>query len=218
MAPHKIESGDFHQGKKESAKRNRSLSPPKETTEDGSDPLAMLTPQLYQRLRDLSRRYMKREARGHTMHPTDVVHAALKRMRRSSDSYNDTTHFFASCAIQMRWVLVEHARKRKAKRKLSVSLEDSKSEVLDQEAESDELLLELHEALEQLATLDPDAAKACDLHYFGGHSMQEISTILSASVPTIERKIRFAKAWMRSQFENLNKEAPLAPQQHRRQP
>lgn len=217
MDPHNIESGDFRSGKKESARRNRSLAA-KEAVADTSDPLAMLTPQLYQRLRELSRRYMKREVRGHTMHPTDVVHAALKRMRRSADSYHDTTHFFASCAIQMRWVLVEHARKRKAKRRLSVSLEDSKSEVLDQESESDELLLELHEALEQLATLDPDAAKACDLHYFGGHSMQEISTILNASVPTIERKIRFAKAWMRSQFENLGKETPLAPQQHRRQP
>ena len=173
--------------------------------ESKTDAFAMLTPQLYERLRQLGRRYMRREVQGHTLHPTDVVHVALNRMKRGAEGYNDTQHFFASCAIQMRWVLVEYARKRKRKRQLSVPLDETGDELLQVESDSDELLLELHEALEQLAILDPDAAKACDLHYFGGHTVQEISTILHMSVATIDRKMRFAKAWMRSEFEGIRK-------------
>jgi len=187
-----------------SGKRDRS------GIDTSSDPLSMLTPQLYQQLRDLSRRYMKREVKGHTLHPTDVVHAALNRMKRGAEGYADTKHFFASCAIQMRWVLVEYARKRKRKRQLSVSLDDVVDESGMVESESDELLLELHEALEQLALLDPIASKACDLHYFGGHSTQEITNILHVSSATIDRKMRFAKAWMRSEFDGLRKALPTA--------
>ena len=170
-----------------------------------SDPFSMLTPQLYQQLRDLSRRYMRREVKGHTLHPTDVVHAALNRMKRGAEGYADTQHFFASCAVQMRWVLVEYARKRKRKRQVSVSIDDANDEASMVEAESDELLLELHEALEQLAILDPIAAKACDLHYFGGHTTQEISSILHVSTATLDRKMRFAKAWMKSEFQGIRK-------------
>ncbi len=169
------------------------------------DIFSLLTPDVYQRLRELGRRYMRREVSGHTLHPTDVVHVALNRMKRGSEGYNDTQHFFASCAIQMRWVLVEYARKRKRKRQLSVSIEDTGDETMKVQAESDELLLELHEALEQLAILDPVAAKACDLHYFGGHSTQEITNILHISTATIDRKMRFAKAWMRSEFVGIRK-------------
>jgi hypothetical protein len=39
---------------------------------------------------------MKREVKGHTLHPTDVVHAALNRMKRGAEGYADTKHFFAS--------------------------------------------------------------------------------------------------------------------------
>jgi len=173
--------------------------------ENKTDAFDMLTPQLYARLRQLGRRYMKREAHGHTLHPTDVVHVALNRMKRGAEGYADTKHFFASCAIQMRWVLVEYARKRKRKRQLSVSLEHSDHDSLHLEAESDELLIELHEALEQLALLDPEASRACDLHYFGGHTEQEIASILGISLATVVRKIRFARAWMRTQFEGLKK-------------
>jgi DNA-directed RNA polymerase specialized sigma24 family protein len=110
----------------------------------------------------------------------------------------------------MRWVLVEYARKRKRKRQLSVSLDDVSDETGMVESESDELLLELHEALEQLAILDPIASKACDLHYFGGHSTQEITNILHVSSATIDRKMRFAKAWMRSEFDGLRKALPTS--------
>lgn len=170
-----------------------------------TDVFSLLTPQLYQRLRQLGRRYMRREVQGHTLHPTDVVHSALNRMKRGAENFTDTQHFFASCAIQMRWVLVEYARKRKRNRQRSVSLDEATGETMQLEAESDELLLELHEALEQLAILDPIASKACDLHYFGGHTTQEITTILKISTATIDRKMRFAKAWMRSEFEGLRK-------------
>jgi len=174
-------------------------------SETKSDAFSMLTPQLYQQLRDLSRRYMRREVKGHTLHPTDVVHAALNRMKRGAEGYTDTQHFFASCALQMRWVLVEYARKRKRKRQVSVSIDDAPNEMAIVEAESDELLLELHEALEQLAILDPVASKACDLHYFGGHTTQEISSILHVSTATLDRKMRFAKAWMLSEFQGIRK-------------
>lgn len=172
-------------------------------TADKTDVFSLLTPQLYQRLRQLGRRYMRREVQGHTLHPTDVVHSALNRMRRGAEDYTDTQHFFASCAVQMRWVLVEYARKRKRNRQRSISIDDANDEALQIESESDELLLELHEALEQLAILDPVASKACDLYYFGGHSVQEITSILKISTATVDRKMRFAKAWMRSEFEGL---------------
>lgn len=36
--------------------------------------------------------------------------------------------------------------------------------------------------------------------YFGGMSHEEIATVLDVSVPTVDRDLRFARAWLNRQL------------------
>lgn len=178
----------------------------KNLNERGGDALAQLTPVVYERLRRLGRQFMRRERSGHTMQPTEVVHEALARIQHGRvDGYNDTQHFYATVATHMRWVLVEHARHRRnklIKAQLETNGEDSISSI---DTHSDELLLGLHEALLELEKQDAELARACELHYFGGHTLPETAELMGISVATVTRKLRLAKAWLATQMNPSSK-------------
>jgi RNA polymerase sigma factor (sigma-70 family) len=61
-------------------------------------------------------------------------------------------------------------------------------------------VLALHQALEQLATRDERAARGLEMAYFGGMERREIACVLGVSVPTVERDLRFARAWLNQQL------------------
>ena len=165
------------------------------------DSLAQLTPAVYERLRQLGRRFMRRERDGHTLQPTEVVHEALARVqRRRGENYNDTRHFYATVATHMRWVLVEYARHRRSKLvKAELNIDVETSAALT-DAGNDELLIGLHDALIELEARDAALARICELHYFGGHTLPEIAKVMEVSETTVGRRLRLAKAWLATQM------------------
>ncbi|MGC3980701.1 MAG: sigma-70 family RNA polymerase sigma factor [Steroidobacteraceae bacterium] len=165
-----------------------------------SSALQQLTPLVYEELRQLAHRYMRRERNSHTLQATAVVHEAFVRMVDMEVAWQDRTHFYAVAATLMRRILVDHAKGRqRAKRGGSAqirSLETTDLNAASPVTTGPYDVLDIDETLEQLAKVDPRMARAVELHYFGGLTCTEIATTLNISEATVHRDLRLAKAWM----------------------
>ena len=156
------------------------------------DPLFGL---VYETLRDIAVARLRGGAH-HTLQPTSLVNEAVLRLMGRNVEWNDRAHFFAVAALKMRAVLVDHARAMaSAKRGGDVELLTlSHAEQHGEAVESD--VLALHRSLERHAQRDARAARAIEMAYFGGMDRDEIALVLGVSVPTVDRDLRFAKAWL----------------------
>lgn len=159
--------------------------------------LDQLMPLVYDELRRLASRYLKRESPGHTLQSTALVHEAYVRLADYSNlRWQDRAQFFALAAQLMRNILVDHARSyHSAKRgggAHKVSLDEVA--VLSEERAAD--LLALDDALTSLAALDPRKAQVVELRFFGGLSIEETAEVLKISSMTIQREWRWAKAYL----------------------
>lgn len=176
-----------------------------------SDALQQLTPLVYEELRLLAKRYMRKERTGHTLQATAVVHEAFVRMIDMNISWQDRGHFYAVAATLMRRILVDHAKsRRREKRGGTTTLHCLDSAAAHQHGPmtGGELdVLEIDEALERLATQDPRMAQTLELHYFAGLTYLEIAEALGVSETTVNRDMRLAKAWMLNQIRRANSES-----------
>jgi RNA polymerase sigma factor (TIGR02999 family) len=160
--------------------------------------LDKLTPLVYDELRRIAHRYVRRERNGHTIQTTALVNEAYLRLAGTKNiGWQDRAHFFAVTAQVMRNVLIDHARRRLyAKRggqAQQVPIDDVSLEMSEQRA--DELVV-LDEALSDLAKLDLRKARVVELRYFGGLSLEETAEVLGISLMTVRRDWRAAKAWL----------------------
>jgi RNA polymerase sigma-70 factor, ECF subfamily len=174
--------------------------------------LERLTPLIYDELRGRARRFMKRERPGHTLQATAVVHEAFVRLVEMDVSWQDRAHFFAVAARLMRRILVDHAKSRiRAKRggtlpTTSIDLIDELDILEPGPATSGDIdVLEIDEALAELALQNPRVAETVEMHYFGGLTYEEISEMLKISEATVDRDLRLAKAWMLNQIRPVRR-------------
>lgn len=161
------------------------------------DPQASATilPLVYDRLRRLAAHKMAREAPGNTLQATALVHEAWLRLAGQEEGqWQNRNHFFNVAAEAMRRILVDRARRRKAAKRGGEAehLELDKIEAPDNR--SDSFLLDVHEALDQLAQEDATAAEVVKLRFFVGLKNHEISNLLGKSDKTVRRHWSFAKA------------------------
>lgn len=167
--------------------------------------LQELTPLVYEELRLLAHRYMRRERNSHTLQATAVVHEAFVRMVDMEIAWQDRTHFYAVAATLMRRILVDHAKgKHRAKRGGSAlirSLETSDLNAMSTITTGPYDVLDIDETLDQLAKVDARLARTVELHYFGGLTCPEIATTLNISEATVHRDLRLAKAWMLKELQ-----------------
>jgi len=158
---------------------------------------------VYQQLRLIAQRRLSKERGGHTLQPTALVNEAYVRMLEGGQMpWRDRAHFFATASLHMRAILVDHARSRLAQKRggdpLQVTFQEGQV-AADGMHEVDFLLLD--EAISDLARLDGRAARMIELSYFSGLGREEIACVLSVSLPTVDRGLRFARAWLRSRLE-----------------
>ncbi len=157
--------------------------------------LEALTPVIYETLRRLSSKQISQE-KNPTIQATELVHEAYLQLIDTDIDWQDRAHFFAVASRLMRRLLIDRARARlRQKRGAGMALS---SQNLSQiaEPEIERTLLELNDALKKLSTLDKRKADALELHYFGGMTYPEIAVALNVSEATIDRDLRFAKAWL----------------------
>jgi RNA polymerase sigma-70 factor (ECF subfamily) len=148
-------------------------------------------------LRRTAGAYMRRERRDHTLQPTALVHEAYLRLIKDQDvRWEDRAHFFGIAARVMRQILVDHARKRGAEKRKMLRADRSVSQIVDPSSGQDLDVLALHEALNEMADLDPRQAEIIELRYFGGLTEEEVATVKKLSPVTIRREIAAAKFWL----------------------
>ncbi len=162
-----------------------------------------LIPLVYDELRRLARRYLRRERRDHTLQSAALVNEAyLRLIRQEHPQWQNRAHFFGVAAQLMRHILVDHARNRAAAKRGAGAprLTLDPDVALPQERDVD--LIALDDALNQLAALDPQQSRLVELRFFGGLSIEETSVVLGISPATVKREWATARAWLQREMRN----------------
>lgn len=167
---------------------------------DQGDPHApgQILPLVYEELRRLAAQNLAQEQAGQTLQPTALVHEAYLRLVGKPDEphFNGRGHFFAACALAMRHILVENARR---KQRLKRGADWQRVDLADHPAPSeDDQLLALDDALERLVAEDPVAARVVDLHRFAGLNHEQVAATLGITVYQARQKWTYARAWLLS--------------------
>ena len=163
------------------------------------DALDHLAPLVYDDLRRLAARYMRRESADHPLQPTALVHEAyLRLIDQHKVKWRNRAHFYGVAASMMRRILVDDARTRRAEKRGGGWERVTLDEELGPAAPRDVDVLALHEALERLAAFDPQQARIVELRYFGGLTIEEAAEVIGISPATVVREWTIAKAWLRA--------------------
>jgi RNA polymerase sigma factor (TIGR02999 family) len=154
-------------------------------------------PEVYEELRQIAHRQLRREADGHTLGTTALVHEAYLRMiDQTRASWRDRAHFLAVAATAMRRILVDYARRHRAAKRggprVAVSL-DSLQLAIDDRAD---LLIALDDALTQLVALDERQARVVECRFFGGLNEVETAEALGIGLRTAKRDWAKARSWL----------------------
>ncbi|MGE0192739.1 MAG: ECF-type sigma factor [Planctomycetota bacterium] len=150
-----------------------------------------------QELRVIAAAHMRRQGAGHTLQPTALVNAAyLKLFRGAPKAWKDRRHFFTVASKAMRQVLVDHARSRMRQKRGGGRHVGTLVDMPSPGAPTDEDVVGLDAALDELASFDARKAQVVELKYFGGFDVAGIADMLGASTATIEREWRAARAWL----------------------
>lgn len=169
-------------------------------TEGDENALHDLISLVYGELRQVARNRLAAERSGHSLAPTDLVHEAYERLVHVEIPWRDRVHFFAVAAGTMRRILVDRARSRYAEKRgggvQKVTLGGDEALAAD----DFETMLALHHALERLEKKDARKARALELHFFSGLTYEEIAQTLEISLATVERDLRFARAWLQKEL------------------
>ncbi|MBL8229053.1 MAG: sigma-70 family RNA polymerase sigma factor [Bryobacterales bacterium] len=156
---------------------------------------------VYDELKVIAARYMRRENSGHTLQTTALVNEAyLKLIHVKSTTWQDRAHFFAVASQLMRRILVDHARKHLAgKRGGGVDMLPLNEAIVFSPDRAGPLV-QLDDALTRLAASEPRTARVIELRFFGGLSIEETAEVLQISPRTVKREWGFGRAWLRSEM------------------
>ena len=176
-----------------------------------------LVPLVYDELRAMARRQLRRERDSHTLNTTGLVHETyLRLVNQRHDHWRDRSQFFAIAARLMRRVLIDYARQHRAAKRggaaQAITLERAE-EALEREpaagaipslAAADqrtELLLALDDALSRLVAVDERLARVVECRFFGDLSEEDTAAALGVAARTVRRDWVKAKDWLRRELE-----------------
>jgi RNA polymerase sigma factor (TIGR02999 family) len=170
----------------------------KAASDGNREALDRLLPLVYDELRRLAQHHLADERADHTLQATALVHEAYMRLiDQKRVVWQNRAHFFAVASQAIRRILVDHARAREAARRGGGAERLPIDAALDAAiAMPGTQILALNAALTRLADDEPDKARIVEMRFFGGLTNEEIAEVIGASLSTIERQWRFARAWL----------------------
>jgi RNA polymerase sigma factor (TIGR02999 family) len=168
-----------------------------------------LLPLVYDELRRLAARKFAGERPGQTLQATALVHEAWLRLGGDpQQEWKNRAHFFAAAAEAMRRILIDKARRKRAARH-GAEAERVPLDGIDLAAAmDDDQLLDLHDALDRLASHDPGKAELVKLRFFAGLTLGEAAQVLGCSEVTAKRHWAYARAWL---FREIHPAHPVNP-------
>jgi len=164
-----------------------------------------LTPLVYEELRRLAHHYMEGQRPNHTLQTTALVNEAYLRLAdQTNPNWQSRAHFFAVAARAMRQILVSYARSNRAQKRGGGAFKIELDEAAILSPEQSQEIVDLHEALERLETLDSRKAQVVELKFFGGLNYEEIAEVLKIARMTVRRDWEFAKLWLYTELHNVD--------------
>lgn len=163
--------------------------------------VSILFSMVYNELRAIARNQMRGESAGHTLQPTALVNEAFLKLTQSKQlEFQDRHHFFLVASRAMQRILVDQARARKRVKRGGNAARVPLSESHVSTNENDTNLLDLEQSLIELESHFPVPAELVRLHIFAGLTLEQCAQVMSTSKSTVERKWRFARAWLLNQM------------------
>lgn len=162
----------------------------------------LVMPLVYDELRALARQQLRGERPGHTLRPTALVHEAYMRLADAGSlSVSGRRHFLKLAARAMRQILIDAARARNAQKRggewkrvtLEGDLAGAESEPWD--------VIDLHDALERLAALDPELERLVELRFFAGLTVAEAASALDISPRKAAKDWSAVRLWLRKELD-----------------
>jgi len=154
-------------------------------------------PMVYDELRRIASRQLRRERSDHTLQATAIVHEAYLRLDgQEGFHWPSREHFYAFAAHLIRRILVDYARHQKRLKRGGGIEKVTLTEAVDLTAMKDLDLLAVDEALAALEAIDPRKAAVVELRFFAGLTLEETAAQLGISPETVGREWRRAKAWL----------------------
>jgi RNA polymerase sigma factor (TIGR02999 family) len=171
---------------------------------EGGDPHAaeQLLPLVYEELRQLAAQKLAQAKPGQTLQATALVHEAYLRLVdvEKAQHWNSRGHFFGAAAEAMRRILVENARRRNSAKRGGGRQRVGLDELLTRPPDDPDCVLDVDEALDDLARADPQAADLVKLRFFSGLTGDEAAAALGISPRAADSLWAYARAWL---FERL---------------
>lgn len=145
---------------------------------------------------------LRREQIGHTLQPTALVHEAYLRLADAGTlSVSGRSHFLRLAARAMRQILVDSARARDAQKRGGEWKRVTLDGDLAGAEEAPWELIDLHEALERLAALDPDLERLVELRFFTGLTVDEAAEVLEVSPRKAAKDWAAVRLWLRRELD-----------------
>jgi RNA polymerase sigma factor (TIGR02999 family) len=167
--------------------------------------LAELTPLVYEELRRVAHHHLSAQRTNHTLQTTALVNEAYLRLAdQTNPNWQSRAHFFAVAARAMRQILVSYARTQRAQKRGGGGARIELDEAAILSPEQSKEIVDLHEALERLDTLDSRKAQVVELKFFGGLSYDEIAEVLKVARVTVRRDWEFAKLWLYTELHSVD--------------
>jgi RNA polymerase sigma factor (TIGR02999 family) len=173
----------------------------------GGDKVALqqLSPLIYIELQRIARRLFASESAGHTLQPTALVNEAFMKLVEIDVSWQDRAHFYALAARLMRRLLVDHAKSKHADKRGGLQNNLTLNTMVSSDNDMSEVdMLALHDAIEKLAEQDERKALLIELQYFGGLNFEEMALVCGLSSSSIDRELRFSRAWLKAHLSENN--------------
>jgi len=157
-----------------------------------------LVPLVYQELRRRAAAHLRRERVGLTLQPTALVHEAFLRLvKQDHPAWKNRSQFLGVASQMMRRVLVDRARAIKGTRRKRGEWVRVPFDQADlSRPPLDVSLIDLDDALTDLAAIDGRKSEVAELRFFGGLTLEEVGGLLGISVATVEREWQGARAWL----------------------
>jgi RNA polymerase sigma-70 factor, ECF subfamily len=166
--------------------------------------LTELTPLVYEELHRIAHHFMEGQRPNHTLQTTALVNEAYLRLAdQSNPNWQSRAHFFAVAARAMRQILVSYARSDRAQKRGGGGARIKLDESAILSPEQSKEIVDLHEAIERLGTLDSRKAQVVELKFFGGLNYDEIAEVLKIARITVRRDWEFARLWLYTELHSV---------------